>query len=261
MTRRLPVQPLRGSDPTLLEIQIPEMLRRPIGQIAPVNMMDLIQLAVTEGRPKGLDRALQAFVDGLGRQVADIPKGSNWDQFLDELDELQGHQVPYRFREMLAEEAHRDNRAGPRVRALLERWGQEEPEAFPLNLVKARVQRAEISPPPRRGDGTGAPRERAPRGSGEDRPSRAASAGPKPPPKAKPIQDIDRHNFLRDQCVERLARAAEKGLAEVVLIAGVRHAAKEEYPDVTPVEIVGVLRSLGGQVRSSAGRWMLTARF
>jgi len=257
--RRLPVQPLRGSDPTLLEIQLSDMVRRPIGQIAPVNIMDLVELAATEGRPMALDKALQAFVEGVGRQVTDIPKGRSWEDYLTELEELQGRQVPLRFREMLAAETTRDNRAAPRVQALLERWAAEAPEPFALGLTKAKVTRAAEMPIVRMGDGTGAPRERSERSSKTPR----APGAPRPAPRPKMVQDIDRFAFVRDQLVERLARATEHGLDEKVLVAGVRHAARGSYPDLTPVEVTGILKQMkdGNMVRFSAGRWSLHTRF
>jgi hypothetical protein len=258
--RRLPVQPLRGSDPTLLEIQLSDMVRRPIGQIAPVNIMDLVELAGTDGRPAALDKALQGFVEGLGRQIADIPKGRSWDDYLTELEALQGRQVPLRFREMLAAETTRDNRAAPRVLALIERWASETPEPFALGLTKARVTRSAEAPVLKMGDGTGAPRDRSERSS---RSSRGGGGGPKAAPRPKIIKDIDRLAFVRDQLVERLARATEHGLAENVLVAGVRHAARASYPDLTPVEVTGILRQMknGNIVRFSAGRWSLHTRF
>jgi len=260
--RRLPVQPLRGSDPTLLEIQLNDMVRRPLGQISPVNIMDLVELAGTEGRPMSLDKALQTFVEGVGRQVADIPKGRSWDEYLDEIEELPGRHVPHRFREMLALETTRDNRAAPRVNALLERWNAEPPEPFALGLTAAKVTRSVEIPAPRLGDGTGAPREKARRAR-----QRAEGGARKPSvraaPRTKVISDIDRFTYIQEQLVERLARATEHGLAEAVLIAGVRHAAKETYPDLTPVEVTGILRQMRDVhvVRYSAGRWSLQTRF
>src|SRR5262245_33041084 len=109
------------------------MLRRPLGQIALLNVMDLVELARTEGRPRPLERSLQAFVDGLQRQVADIPIGRPWEQFLEDLGELSGRQVPVRFREMLhAEGADNTERQPQRVAALLEKWSQEQPDVFVL---------------------------------------------------------------------------------------------------------------------------------
>jgi hypothetical protein len=260
--RRLPVQPLRGSDPTLLEIQLNDMVRRPLGQIAPVNIMDLVELAETQGRPAALDKALQTFVEGVGRQIADIPKGRSWDDYLTELEGLPGRQVPHRFRQMLELETTRDNRAAPRVRALLERWNAEPPEPFALGLTMAKVIRSVDVPPPKMGDGTGAPREKRSRARAR---TEGGERGPivRSAPRPKVIRDIDRFTYIQEQLLERLARATEHGLAEAVLVAGVRHAAKESYPDLTPVEVTGILRQMrdGHVVRYSAGRWSLQTRF
>ena len=62
---------------------------------------------------------------------------------------------------------------------------------------------------------------------------------------------------LSELCLERLGQAHESGLKEAVLIAGVRHRARETYPNVNPHEVTGVLKTLKeqGRVRYSAGRW------
>ena len=266
MNRRVPSLPLRGSDPTLLEVQLSELLRRPIGQIALVNVMDLIELANTPGRPRSLDRALHAFVDGVRRQVADIPKGRSWEDFLEDLNQLSGRQVPLAFRTMLAMEAEEPERAGTRVRAMLERWEPEPPDAFSLNTTAARIQRAEmVQPRAPASEPSSAPRER---GEGRARtPRESKPAAPKAPGaaagRAKPVVDIDRRDFIVGQCLERLARTSDKGLAETVLVAGVRHAAREAYADLTPLDVTTVLKQLkeSNRVRYSAGRWALVTRF
>jgi hypothetical protein len=255
------VLPLRGSDLTGLEVQLPELVRKPLNQIALVNVMDILELAGTEGRPKGLDRALQGFVASIGRHVTDIPKGRSWELFLDELDELEGKQVPHVFREMLAREAEQPERAAPRVNALLERWAEQPPTPFPLSTRTTRIQRAELVIP--KGPSTeppSAPRERSERSRsprGEKAPRTPAA------PRPKPTMDIERRDFVIDQCMERLARSPEKGLAELVLVAGVKHAALGQYPDLAPVEITTVLKQLkeANRVRFSAGRWTLVTRF
>jgi hypothetical protein len=254
VNRSVPTLELRGSDPTLLHVQLPDLLRRPIGQIAPVNLMDLVELASTPGRPKEIDAALQRFVDGIARQVADIPHGRSWDQFLQDLEELAPAAVPHRFRAMLAAETVERPDTTARVQRLLEKWATAEPTPFELGTRKARVQRAEmVQPRAPSPEPSSAPREgraRAPRSE------RAPSA-----PKPKPITDIDRHQFVVAQALERLGRNPEKGLLETVLVAGVRHAAKERYPDLTPHEVIAILRQLkdANRLRYSAGRW--TARY
>lgn len=265
MNRRVPVLPLRGSDLTLLEVQLPDLLRRPIGQIAHVNVMDLIELSNTEGRPKTIDRTLQAFVDGLKRQVADIPKGPLWEQYLEELGELTGKQVPLRFRTMLAEEGSEPERATTKVQALLDRWATEVPEPFDVSSRATRIQRAEmVQPRAPSPEPSSAPRERGDsKKRGGSTTPRAAAGAKAATPRAKPVMDIDRRDFVVDQSLERLARTTDKGLAETVLVAGVRHAGRDAYPDLTPLEIVQVLKSLkeANRVRYSAGRWSLVTRF
>lgn len=260
MNRRVPVQPLRGSDLTLLEVTLPDMLRRPLGQIAVVNVMDLVELARTEGRPKAVDRSLQAFVDGLQRQVADIPIGRSWEQFLEDLGELTGRQVPLRFRAILKEEGSPLDRAPQKVTALLERWEAEEPEPFPVGAKATRIQRAEMAQP----RGPSPEPSSAPRARGEkaERSPRAPKA-PAAPRAPKPVADVERRDFVIEQAIERLARSSDKGLAETVLVAGIRHAAREQYSDMTPLEIVTVLRQLKdvNRVRYSAGRWAIVTRF
>src|SRR5688500_2177005 len=217
-------------------------MRRPIGQIAPVNLMDLIELASTAGRPKEIDAALQRYVDGIARQVADIPHGRSWESYLEDLEELEPAAVPHRFRALLeAESADRPDTT-TRVRKILDRWATAGPEAFQISVGKARIQRAELVQPrgpspepssaPRERDGT---RTRGPSAKGDKAPAA---------PRSKPIADLDRHQFVVSQALERLGRNPEKGLAETVLVAGVRHAAKDRYPDMTPLEVVTVLKQL-----------------
>lgn len=260
MNRRVPVLPLRGSDATLLEVQLPDVLRRPLGQIAVVNVMDLVALAESPGVPRSLERGLAGFVDGLSRLLADIPKGRSWDQFVDELSELSGRQVPHKFRAMLAAEADSPERAQARVQSLLERWSGEEPEPFQIGPRVTRIQRAEmVQPKAPSAEPSSAPRDRGERG---ERAPRAPKA-PSPPKAAKPVTDVERRDFVVDQAMERLARTSDKGLAEAVLVAGIRHAAREQYPDMTPVEVTTVLKQLKetNRVRNSAGRWAIVTRF
>ena len=257
MKRSVPTLELRGSDPTLLQVQLPDLLRRPIGQIAPMNLMDLIELASTPGRPKEVDAALQRYVDGIARQVADIPHGRSWEQYLEDLEELAPTAVPHRFRQLLEAESEDRPDTTARVRRILDRWATAEPEPFPLSTRTARIQRAEMVQP--RGpspEPSSAPRER------DGSRARAPKAEKTPSaPRPKAITDLDRHQFVVSQALERLGRNPEKGLLETVLVAGVRHAAKDRYPDMTPHEVISVLKQLKdtNRLRYSAGRW--TARY
>lgn len=257
MTRRVPVQEIRGSDATFLEVQLSELLRRPLGQVAPVNVMDLIELATTEGRPRSLQRGLDTFVDGVARQIADIPNGRPFVEYLEELQEIEPTRIPTQFREMLAAEAEREGRTdGSRIYELLERWAGIEPEPFELGLRKARVERPRPRAPKVSSEPSSAPRER--------RRSRGPGRSARPVQKAREtLSDPERERFIRDLALEKLARASENGLQETILIAGIRHMGREQFPDMLPNEITSVLKSLreAQQVRYSAGRWSLPTRF
>lgn len=255
MNRDVPTLELRGSDQTLLEAQLPDLLRKPIGQIAPLNVMDLVELAGTDGRPRPTEKTLQGFVAGLPRQLADIPRGRSWELFLIDLEELPADRVPILFRRMLEGEGRNRADSAPRVDALLARWAGTEPAAFQMNTRQARIQRATMAEPrpevSRAERATRPPKE--PKEAGEPR-----AARPKPE-RTKVVQDIERQSFVEQQCLERLGRtSSDKGLLEAVLVAGVKHAGKEKYPDLIPGEITAILRGLKerNRVRYSAGRWM-----
>lgn len=250
MRRRVPVQNLRGSDPTLLEVQLQDLLRRPMGQLAPVNMLDLIALADTEGRPRSLERNLMTFVERISSSIGDLPIGAPWEEFLSELEEVEGDRAPHRFREMLRREAERSDRNPERIGRLLERWSAREPEPFELGQARAKVTRASAAPPTETKE-----RRRA---------TPSKSSTPKTRAPAVVTDDErERQAWIGELAIERLMGASENGLGEPVLVAGIRHRARERYPMLTPNEIITVLKGLKdrGQVRYSAGRWMVVARW
>lgn len=255
MNRDVPTLELRGCDQVLLEAQLPEILRRPMGQIAPTNVMDLVELASTAGRPKATERALQRFVTEIPRQLADIPRGRSWDLFLSDLEEIPADRVPHAFRAMVANEAKTRPDSAGRVEPLLAKWSGAEPAPFTMNARHVRVQRAtmvEPTPEPTRAERS----MRPPREPGERAPREPKAPKPERP---KAVLDIERQEFVIQQCLERLGRtSSDKGLLEAVLVAGVKHAAKDRYPDMIPGEILGVLRALKdkNRVKYSAGRWM-----
>jgi len=239
---------------TLLEVQLPDMLRRPLSQLAPINVLDLVELAGTEARPKSLTRGLEHFVDVVERSMADIPDGQPWEEFVAEYAEIEGSRVPHRFREIWRSEATRRDRGGESAIALLERWSEHEPEPFELNTRTARVQRSD---PTKRKRAESGGRARAP---GRSRAGGSASGSSS---KSSAPVDSERQAFIQDLVLEKLARASDNGLGEQVLIAGLRHQAKPRYPDLLPNEVTAVLRALKdhGAVRYSAGRWSLPTRF
>jgi hypothetical protein len=258
LNREVATLELRGCDTVLLEAQLPEILRRPMGQIAPVNVMDLVELAATDGRPKTTDRALQRFVAELPRQLADIPRGKSWETFLVDLEELPGDRVPHVYRRLVEAEAKTRTDTWPRVEALLAQWASAEPAPFVMNARHVRVQRATMAEPKPEVSRA----ERATRAPKEPRePGTRAPKAPKEPKAERTavVVDIERRDFVIQQALERLGRTtSDKGLLEAVLLAGIKHAAKDRYPDMIPGEILAILRQLKdhNRVKYSAGRWM-----
>ena len=73
----------------MLEVQIPDMLRRPMGQLAPANVCDLVALAEYDDCPRTLKEGLDKFVERTAKEVTDIPPGTLFEGFLDELAEIE----------------------------------------------------------------------------------------------------------------------------------------------------------------------------
>lgn len=242
MRRRVPVQNLRGSDPTLLEVQLQDLLGRPLGQLDPINLMDLLELAAHPDRPKSLHRKLAAFAERVAREVNDLPNGKSWEGFLDELDALPAERVPESFRAIMVSEAERDERERERVLALVEGWKGTPPLAFEFGTTKAKVTRTVPQPA---------------------KASKTTKGKTKRTTKSATPADPARAGVLRDLCLERLGQVSDSGLGEKVLIVGIRHRASEHLSHVLPHEISAVLKQLKeeGRVRYSAGRWSRVARW
>lgn len=254
MRRRAPLQNLRGSDPMLLEVQLQDLLLRPSSQLEPPNLCDLFALDEVDGTSRSLKKALEGFVKRARGEMAEIADGSEMATFVREIGEVEPSRVPASFRAFLGELAAREGRDVAGLKALLSDLEASEPEAFAFGAPRIKAQRVEAVEPKERTKG----RSRRGAAGGTTRSSSGRSSKPAPKKIAKPVVDIDKHNHLRDIIIERLAGVSENGLAEHVLIAGVRHRARPEYPKVGPHEVMAVLNELlsRGLARKSAGRWM-----
>ena len=245
---------LRGSDPKTLEILIQDAIRKPIGMLSHQTLADLVALSEVDDLPRTLSRDLDAFATRVGKEIADLPKtGNEMRRFLAGFGELDPRKVPDTIREYLETEAQREER-DPRDRELakelLAQWSEQEPERVTLGTTAPRIQRAEAVAQDDEDDISN---------------SRAVRAR-KPRTVSAPVQtqeDVERTRWISTTVLERLAPYREKGLAELVLVAGVRKDAADSYPDLMPFEITKVLRQLqdSGQVRHSAGRWSMAGRF
>ena len=248
MRRRIPVQDLRGSNLTLLEVQLQDLLLRPMGQLAPENVLDLLALAESPERPKSLASSLDQFVERCSKEVADLPSGSSFEEFLDEFQSVPGQRVPNVFRGWLTREADRDDRDEARIQGVIEVWSGAAPEPFQFGENEAQIERSASSS-----------RSQAARSKpATTRRSSAANRRAVPKPESNEDSAAKRGAISR-LCLERLGSSSEKGLAEPVLVAGIRHRCKSlGLGAVSPAEVTSVLRQLKTEerVRYSAGRWM-----
>lgn len=247
MRGRIHIDELRSTDPKTLEIVIQDALRKPIRQLTPETLADLVALSEVDALPKNLRRDLGVFAGRVGQEIADLPDGPVIKEFLGGLDELDAPRVPETIRDYIQRESEREARAEADrelATGLLEKWKEVEPDSVALPSTEPRIQRGE------------AVSEDAPKARSRSRSSGSAK-------KAAPIDDIDRTRWISSACLERLTPYREAGLAEPVLVAGIRKEAEDAYPDLMPWEITKVLRTLqdNGQVRRSAGRWARVGRF
>jgi hypothetical protein len=252
LRRRTPLLTLRGLDPTMLEVQSQDLLRRPLAQIEPANVLDLVALHEQPEAPRTLRSALASFVQRVSGEIADIPGGKPWLDFLEEFAPIEGRQIPETFRGWIARESERGSERAPeRTRAVLAEWATQQPEPFALGAANTRVVTVHHPPP---AASSSAPRERAPRAE------RAPAA---PRPKAVSSEDTERRQWITELVLERVAEAPEAGLSEPVLLAGVKHRAKELFPTLVPADVLSVLRELkaAGRIRGSAGRWASIRRW
>jgi hypothetical protein len=250
LTRRVHLDNLRSSDPVTLEIVVQEALRRPLVQLSAETIADMVALAEVESLPKALKRAFAGFADRTAPEIADLPSGEPIGEFLEELEAVDPAKVPRKLREVMAAEGQglRLLVERERILNLVARWSDTPPEPVVLGqgrgpvIHRMRTAQAPVEPKAKP----------TPRGDRSDEPVKKA----KPVPRPK-LVDEDRHKWITDLLLDRLADYLEQGLREDVLIAGVRHRARAEYPDITAPEITGILRELqdASRVRHAAGRW------
>lgn len=234
----------------MLEIRLAEPLRRPIVQLSTATMLDMVALAPSEVLSKALRRSLAAFSDRMSNELTDLPP-EPFAEIVKDLESTEASQVPEPVRAAFLREVERSDREPFRARvlALKEGWDTTVPEIPVPGTGKPVVMKAKTTPI---GDDL---QRRAPTPR-----ATATPRAPAAPKAAKPVRlvDEDRQRRLVELALDRLADHPEGGLREDVLVAGIRHRVKDHYADVTPFEIISVLRGLSeaGRVRHSAGRWM-----
>ena len=255
MRRRKPFQQLRGSDAVLLEVQISDLLRLPMGQLDPVNVLDLLALGELDDQPKAFSEALEQFAKRCSAEVADLPNGEAFSAFTEEILKIDAAMVPATFRGWMTRENDRPEREASELDGMLAGWADTEPTPFSMGETAVRVVKAE-------GRGKAAPADTKKKKTKKATAKKSTrKAAPRRP---APVVDLEKRDVLSRICMERLNESSDKGLGEMVLVAGARHRAKTHgHINVTPAEVTAALKSLkeAGRVHYSAGRWMAANRW
>lgn len=246
---------LRKSDPMTLSVLTQDALRKPLGGLHPETLADLLALAEAEGLPGQLTRDLGRFREQMMREVKDLPDGAPLEEFIAELEELEGERVPQSLRDVLAEREEEPALKSAAAAALAGfREGLAEVPPAPVEIVerkKVSVQRPAV-PSSHRSPQERERSRRTPSGSSTPRAPRATPAAQK---------DERREEWIREDLLSRLQGYGSTGLKQAILIAGAKH--RSPYSDLTDEEVRAVLRKLGreGLVRHSAGRWSAKGRY
>lgn len=248
--RRVPEVAIRGADAVTLEVQCQDLLRRPTAQVSPVNAVDLVALREQPAAPPSLRLALEEFAGRFRREIADVPNGRSWAEWLEEMASVPGARVPETVRGWLLEEALRPERAPELVQRLLDAWAAQPPIPFGIGTGRARVVRAGVVPAEATRPAT---------------PTERKARAPKPRVKPPVRSDVDpaRGDAIRSTALERLDDVGEAGLAEPILVAGIRFRLRDRFPALPPHEVFVVLKELvaAGRVRASAGRYRRAGRW
>ena len=252
MNYNTPAQDLRGIDPTILEVQLQEMLRRAMQQIAIQNQLDIISLHDSGLAPNSVTRDVARFVERVAGELEDLPEGPEWDQYIQTVGEIALDQIPTSFRTLLSNEA---SRREADISSLTTAWADVEPMAFLVGSKTVQVQQRPAAG--KAAEASAPPKAKATRGT-----AKKASTTAKPRASRKVEIDPVRLKWIQDTAIRRLA-GKENGLAQNVLFAGIKHRAKADYPDLKPNEINAAMKALkeSGRVRFSAGRWIPAGRW
>lgn len=269
MRRQVPSQKLRGVDQVTLEVQIGDLIAKPLGQVNIENIADLMALAELDTAPPTISRRLAGYAERIARAVTDLPNGQQFADFAEDLSGVAAARVPMSLRAALVEERGRPSRTAAEVElldGLLASWEGE--EAIPFLLSETAQVEVKVAPEARRreearmrapaGARTAGSVTRTPAATGS---TRKTGAKAKRTPKPKPVVDPARAAWIRQIVLERLSGRSE-GLQEAVLFAAIRHRAREKFPNLGVQEITKVLKEMSeqGTVRHSARRWSVAGR-
>ena len=99
---RIAVAGLRSADPATLEILTADVLRRPITQLDPGTLADLLALSEVPDQTGGqLARDLTKFRDQMFRELDDLPDGVAVAEFCADLRSVSADLIPRNLRQRL----------------------------------------------------------------------------------------------------------------------------------------------------------------
>lgn len=269
MEGKVRLEGLRTAHPMTVEILVKEVFRRPVRQIDVQTLADVVAVSEIDTFSKATLKGLSDFMARARAEIADLPNGQPMREFVDALAEVEPSRASMALRAMMEEEAARETRS-PALKSsiadMLAVWSEGEPHPVSLGVAAPRVVRGVAEPLRDKRIGgkvedpvPETPRQRAAAGrtsssssSSKDNANKNANSA-RPP---KPSADPERDQWIRQQVMAKLGSST--GLAEVVLIAGVVHTAKERWPGgVTAIDVKSVLQVMKtvGTARFSAGRW------
>ncbi len=256
--RRLGAAKLRSSDPVTLQVLTQELVRRPLGQVEPSTVLDLLALSELEAElPAQLARDLLTFRDQILREISDLPDGPPLADLIRELRPLNPTHAPACLRAHLSalqgKRTHDD--VVPALAELLGRWSEEPPEAIHLPAPRV-VTKVVAEPAAARGaKPTVAKAERS--ASARHEVVKAAPRPTKEKAASTPAAQVDtrRAEWIEEDAMSRLANYGTGGIKESVLVGGAVH--RSPFSDMTEAEVLTTLRRMKreGKVHNSAGRW------
>jgi len=263
---------LRGEDPMTLEVFVGDLMRRSFGQVAPITVADLLALCEVETLPHSLKSRLRGYVERTTVAIRDLPKGTSFLQFMEGIQAQGVERVSQGLRDLLQAELDRGARSGSdaeAIEALLSAGADVAPEPFTMSQGSVRVQKVAgkeyQGQKLRVSGGRGLmPADRGAKASGEKKPRAAKASGEPKAPRAPKAPEVPEALMaqVRQIVYDRLAGKGSGGLSEAVLVAGTMHRCRGAWPNMTQRQVKLVLKSMAeaGQVRHSAGRWMMAGR-
>ena len=243
--KRAHIEGLRKSDPITLSVLVQDLVRKPLVGLDPRSLSDLFALADEEALPGDLRRDLTKFRAQMLREIADLPDGEKFQDWLQDLLAVPASRIPDVLRQAVLSRVE-DLGLRPATLELLEKAEQyfASQESAGVEITKRAAQRVQKGPDVL---------------SPEERKKRRASGQTRRVPKVE--KNPERSQWIRADLLDRLGNYGGQGLKQAMLLAGAKHRAPWE--DLNDAEILAVLRDLekAGKIKRTTNRWAVKGRW